>query len=438
MSLASRLLAADNGNMKTSKLVRPLALLLTASLLFFSATDLRAQSHESPQNPSSKPAPPAGEKQESKQKQVIDLVKLKHPDQPALWKIEGKGIDKPSYLFGTVHHGDPRVIKLHPIAEDAFNKSTHFYTELAQDPRQKMVAAMQLMRRDGKAVSESLGPELTKEVKEAILAIDPKYNVQQLQILKTWALSLMLPSVGAPNTAAHQFSKTLDMALHEKAVKANKKTGALESASSQSAVFDQFTEEEQILFVRSSVKSLRKRIEKRKEKTESEQLVHELYLANHLEEMAARTNNEIETEDFGNEELSKQLTKAMKEDRNVKMADKIEKALTKHSDGVHFFAVGVGHYIGEKSINEMLVKKGYTVTPLFKPLPKDVVIAGQGFVPDLGIAKPKKVEKKARVGENISEIRWGKQLAGTPLSKNNKVLQERLNGKVVLLVLWGS
>ena len=37
-----------------------------------------------------------------------------HPAKPLLWKIEGNGLEKPSYLFGTIHVSTPAIATLHP------------------------------------------------------------------------------------------------------------------------------------------------------------------------------------------------------------------------------------------------------------------------------------------------------------------------------------
>ncbi len=368
---------------------------------------------------------------DDQQKGVVDLSELTHPLQPALWKIEGKGLEATSYLFGTVEDSDPRVTILHPDAEKAFQQATRLYSEIDQNPTQQMVSAMKLMRRDGKTLSAALGPELTNEVRDAILAIDPNYNVHQLQILKTWAASLFIPSISKPGKHRVQpGGATLDKVLYERAKKAGKKLGALESADSQSAVFEQFTEEEQILFVRSSVKLLKKKKEKQKE---IEKRIHELYLTNHLAELDASTNNQLEDGDFEDKELAERLTKALKGDRNIRMADKIDGFLEGAPDEVHFFAVGVGHYLGKGSVTEKLLEKGYTVTPVFTPLDPKTEITGYGAPSKMEIANVSKAAKEIRVGETISEIHWGKHLAGPKLQETDK-----LEGKVVLLVMWGS
>ena len=378
--------------------------------------------------------PKATSEQNADSESVVDLTELTHPLQPALWKVEGNGLETHSYLFGTVHHGDPRLTALHPDAEKAFKESSRFYGELPNDPAQKMAAALQLMRRDGKALSESLGPELTKQARDAILAINPKYNVNQLQIFKTWAAAMLIPSVSKPGEYTMPAgTKTLDQVLYEQAAKARKRLGALESPDSQAAVMDQFTEEEQIQLVEAAVKMLKKKKEKEKE-AEPDRRVHELYIANDLARLANNTNKQAEEGYYGNEELSKRLTKALKGDRNVKMADKIEAFLNKSPDETHFFAVGVGHYTGKDSVNEYLTKKGYTITPLFTPLDPKTVIKGYGERPKMEIADaPKKPAKEIKIGKTISEIRWGKHLAGPKIQKTDK-----LKGKVVLLVLWGS
>ena len=44
----------------------------------------------------------------------------KHPEKPLLWKIEGNGLKKPGYLFGTIHLSNDVIGNLHPTAAKAF------------------------------------------------------------------------------------------------------------------------------------------------------------------------------------------------------------------------------------------------------------------------------------------------------------------------------
>jgi uncharacterized protein YbaP (TraB family) len=47
---------------------------------------------------------------------------VKHPEKPLLWKIEGKGLEKPSYLFGTIHLGAEAVTTLHRVHDKKIMK----------------------------------------------------------------------------------------------------------------------------------------------------------------------------------------------------------------------------------------------------------------------------------------------------------------------------
>ena len=48
--------------------------------------------------------------------------------------------------------------------------------------------------------------------------------------------------------------------------------------------------------------------------------------------------------------------------RNVHMADRIEKLLTENPGKAYFFTSGTAHLVGEKSINDLLEKRGYRIT----------------------------------------------------------------------------
>ena len=62
--------------------------------------------------------------------QKVDIAALKHPVNACLFKVEGNGLKKTSYLFGTIHLADPRVVNLHPNAKAAFKDTDAFYAEI--------------------------------------------------------------------------------------------------------------------------------------------------------------------------------------------------------------------------------------------------------------------------------------------------------------------
>lgn len=296
---------------------------------------------------------------QAKEKQAVDLTGLKHPVKPALWKVEGKDLKKPSYLFGTLHLGDPRVTTLHPDAEKAFTASDNFYAEIDLDPAKQMELVPKLMRKDGKTLSESIGPDLQKELNEALKAINPALDSKPFDPMKTWVISITLPILEIQLTG----QKALDSVLYERAQADKKTVGALETADSQLKIFDDLKEQEQVSILKSTIAAMAK--DKKEGKNPTQRLLN-LYLTSNVTEIGQFVKETMEEGTFGNNELSKRLMKTLLDDRNISMAETIAKALAETPQNSHFFAVGAAHYTGATAIQDILTKKGYTITPAFK------------------------------------------------------------------------
>ena len=98
-----------------------------------------------------------------------------HPEKPMLWKIERENAP-PSYLFGTIHVSDPGVTNLHPAAQKAFDASDAVYTEVSMEMAAQLAATMSMLRKDGKTLKQSIGPELSARLDEEIGALMPGFN----------------------------------------------------------------------------------------------------------------------------------------------------------------------------------------------------------------------------------------------------------------------
>ncbi|MFT6863790.1 MAG: hypothetical protein ACJAVK_002351 [Akkermansiaceae bacterium] len=296
---------------------------------------------------------------QAREKQEIDTTTLKHPLKPALWKVEGKDLQKPSYLFGTIHLGDPRVTTLHPDADKAFIAADHFYAEIDLDPAKQMALSAKLMRQDGKTLTESIGPDLTAKLKKALQAINPVLNPQPFEPMKTWVIGVTLPTLGMQLNG----KKALDVVLFERAQKENKTVGALETADSQLKIFDDLKEAEQISVLKSTLEALAK---ERKEEKDSMKDLLDLYLTKDVPKIGKFLTKMMAETDYGDRDLSDRLMKKVLDDRNITMAETISKALAEKPGKAHFFAVGAAHYTGATAIQDLLTKKGYTITPAFK------------------------------------------------------------------------
>lgn len=292
----------------------------------------------------------------------VDLDQLKHPVHPALFKIEGKELTKPSYLFGTIHLADPRVTNLHPEAEEAFQSADRFYSEVDLAPAKMLAVTAMMMRQDGKTLSKSIGPELTKELDAALKEINPALSSKPFDPMKTWVMTAQLPLLEFQLAG----KQALDAVLFQRAQKAGKKSTGLETIESQLKIFDDLKEEEQILMLGHTVRSM---AEEKEKGENSLQKMLDLYLTGTVPELGAFLKESMVMEDDGDKkikELNDRFLKKLLDDRNGKMARTISEALAKQPGDVHFFAVGAAHYVGPTAIQKFLTKEGYTVTPLFK------------------------------------------------------------------------
>ena len=279
-----------------------------------------------------------------------------HPVKPMLWKVEGPGLEKPSYLFGTIHVGDKAVTTLHPAAEKAFEASTMLHTEAAMDMKSQMASMKDMMRDDGKQLGASIGEELSKRLDAELKHINPELDAVPFQVMKTWLVAYMLPFLPEQIKGI----KPLDMVLWERAEKDKKKTAGMQESKDQVKGFNQLTEEEQITLLRATIDSLEKdRRDGRNRMKEGA----EIYVAGDLDKLT-KFAEESMAEIMGGKDapLAKKLLESILKDRDVIMADYIDANLKKEAAEVHFFAAGAGHYASADGVPSMLEKKGYKVT----------------------------------------------------------------------------
>ena len=292
------------------------------------------------------------------------LADLKHPTKACLWKVEGKRLTKPSWLFGTIHIGDPRVTTLHPRAEKAFNSLDIFYSEIDMTPAAQAALVPLMMRKDGKTLSEAIGPELSKELDAMLKSINPEANAEPFQPLQTWVVTMTLNMlVMMKNTPEElQGKEALDAVLQDRATKAGKKTDALETADFQMKIFEVLNEKEQQTFLAATIKQIKEdpgAIEKQFKDLLTAYLTG---TPKDLGEIMKKAMTQVE----GEQELTERFMKALLDDRNVGMANKADEFMQGAKDKSHFFAVGALHYTGKTAVQKLLKKKGYTIKPAFK------------------------------------------------------------------------
>jgi uncharacterized protein len=278
---------------------------------------------------------------------------------PMLWRV---GKTNPSYLFGTIHVPDERVVTLAPAVAEALDAATAVYTEIPMDNGTQMgimgkvvlpndqtladVVGAPLMERLNKAVEQSLPKDLPPGTSTMLSTF--------LNRLKPWAAMSQLSLLEfLPDLMAGR--QPLDKMLWDRAAQAGKDVGALETVDEQLAVFEQFSMADQKRMLELTLDALDEG--RGKGRSQTRELI-DAYLTGDLDALTALMNDAMKTD----RELMARFTAKALDARNEVMASRIRERLAARPDKVSLFAVGAAHYAGDRGIVALLQKSGLDVT----------------------------------------------------------------------------
>jgi len=284
---------------------------------------------------------------------------------PFLWKIEGGG--PTTYLYGTIHVPDPRVVELPSAVAAAFGASQAVFTEIRMDPATQMGVQAKVMLPDDQHLKDVVGQPLFDRLSKAVDRSLPKdappamgaMLSSMLDRLKPWAamsyveLLEFLPDM----MAGHQ---ALDAMLYDRAQKDGKEVGALETVEEQLAVFEGFTNEEQARMLKLTLDSMDEAAAKGKSPTED---LIKGYLSGDLSKLSLMMTESMRLDPV----LFGKFSARAVDDRNRLMVDRLLAKRAERPEKTCFFAVGALHYAGETGIIGLLRKKGLTVTRVGAP-----------------------------------------------------------------------
>lgn len=283
-----------------------------------------------------------------------DLSQLKHPVKPVLWKVEGKALKKPSYLFGSIHVGDKNITTLHPDAEAAYQQADTIATEVGMGLINQLRGTKSMTRNDGKTLKESIGEELHNEVNAEFAFINEALSTAPFENMKTWAITILLGVMDE----AMKGGKSLDNQLWDRAGDDDKKRWALETIKQQLGGFDKMNEEEQIILLKDSILGTKLL---RELNIKPSPILRKLYLKGQVEKIRAMFESLSKIEG-SNQRVAKKFEKLILFDRNDRMAAKILEVFEEMPEKSHFIIAGAMHYVGDHSVVELLRKEGYKVT----------------------------------------------------------------------------
>jgi uncharacterized protein YbaP (TraB family) len=276
---------------------------------------------------------------------------------PFLWRIEGKGVEVQSFLFGTMHLGDDRLLAMPPVVEEARDNADALYCELALDQMAKhqLKLTKLMLLPKGQKLSKILPEDVAGMLDKKLKTLGA--SLQRFDHFKIWAISILLAQLEASKLG---MLKSLDSMLYMDAKRDDKEVGGLEDVDEQMKAIGTGTEDEQIARLREALKYMAKLEAK-----------GESYLKNMLE--IYLTGNELKLQNHvdeamgDNDELNDKFMKPLLDDRNERMVNRISKMLTSNPTKKYFFAVGAMHFVGRSAMTTLLRKKGYRITRVAPP-----------------------------------------------------------------------
>jgi len=270
---------------------------------------------------------------------------------PLLWKVSGNGAQ--AYLFGTMHVSDPRVTRLHPAVNAAFEGVDAFYTEAGEStPAAGAKMASAGMLPDGLSLRKLLPPATWAEL-DSYLQSRGFGRAEAHDGHRPWFVALNLAQIDA--IPLLQGGQALDFLLTARAKASGKEIGAVETIEEQLAALTIGTLEDQIHILQITLTKLR---EEQANGVSSVQQLLELYIAGDPDALWNFAMAETDLED----PVQKRAWEAITLVRNRAMVARIDAKLQASEGRSYMFAFGSLHFAGPDSVVEGLRALGYEVT----------------------------------------------------------------------------
>ncbi len=272
------------------------------------------------------------------------------PKESLFYEISGKGLEKPSYLFGTIHIYDPNIVQIPQKVFECLDKTSALVLEVSSEDMEngaeKLVKNFMLSDKDS-----SLSALLSEKAYENLRSF-PKVKMIGSQLNK------FVPLFAYQVIFFNSGWKSVETILTEHAELRKKKEIGLESLEEQ-------VEAIKSIPIRDQITELEYWLTKDNPEVTMVQLMQSMFKAYAQQSIGDFFENMEHTHSLINS--SPQLVS----ERDLTMTDRIEKLLVTSDN--FFVAVGALHLQNKTEnggIVNILRKKGYTVTPIIVDLAK--------------------------------------------------------------------
>lgn len=264
-----------------------------------------------------------------------------------LWEIKGQNLEKPSYLFGTIHIIGKEDFELTEPTVKAFNESERVAFEIDLEEMMDVSAMMPLMMKAFMKNDTTLQDLLSDKDYEKVNNHFQKLGIPLvfLERLKPMFLSMMA-SEDISNGQMNDNIVSYEMELMKKANEQNKEIEGLETAEFQMSMFDSIPYKIQADMLVKAIESGGAGSE-----TDFKEMV-DLYKKQDIAAMQKLMQDDASIGQY--EEL-------LLVNRNKNWIPVMGEMMQKYS---MFFAVGAGHLGGQQGVVNLLRQAGYSVKPL--------------------------------------------------------------------------
>ena len=263
-----------------------------------------------------------------------------------LWRVSRDGV-APSYVFGTIHVGDPRVLDLPQAVARALQRSKRLYVETMLGPREEARFFEAAQFEDGRRLEPLIGPEAYARVAAELRRRGVPDEV--IARIKPWAALVNL-TVARDDDGG----ETLDQKVAAIARGRGARVLGLEGIEEQIAVFERIPAETQVELLKHAL-AHRDELAALIEPTIRAWMRRDLAALHSVSDRVGARYPEMASH-------YRVLFRTVVENRTVVMAHRLFVPLR---EGRAFVAVGANHLYGDRGLLALIEAQGYRVTRVY-------------------------------------------------------------------------
>ncbi|RBQ02326.1 TraB/GumN family protein [Pedobacter miscanthi] len=261
-----------------------------------------------------------------------------------LWEISGKGLKKPSYLFGTHHLVNAKFADTMKVLQEKLKSVDAVVGEILMDSTMQTKLAPFLIMKNN-TLNNLLTKAEYKEVEDYFKSKQPDFELKQMNNFKPAMISIMVTLFDDPD-AQKGMKDGIDVGFQQYAKKNGKSLLGLETVEYQGALLFDTDLQKQKKALLKSIREIAKTRQKMQE-------LKTYYLVQDIDKLTTF----FKAFDEENKEFMNELLK----NRNKRWLDQLPALMEKQS---LFIAVGAGHLLGNEGLIQGLQTLGYTIKPV--------------------------------------------------------------------------